>query len=158
LEAVALIVQIHLSQNHTAAAQKEVLSAKKWAQDSLLINLAESWVGLRLGGEKYQQAFYEFEEMDLHQGVAEIHMGRLAEAEASLKKASEAEGGQGGRGVEEEVLANMVVLDVLSGKDAGESMEGLRKKAPQHPLIVDLAEKGGLFDQAAMKWSAKIAA
>jgi len=45
---LALIVQIRLAQNRTDLALKEVQSAKKWAQDSLLVNLAESWVGLRI--------------------------------------------------------------------------------------------------------------
>lgn len=48
MEAVALIVQIHLQQNRTDLALKEVVSARSWAQDSLLVNLAESWVGLRV--------------------------------------------------------------------------------------------------------------
>jgi len=47
LEAVALTVQIHLGMNRTDLAAKEVQSAKKWAQDSLLVNIAESWVGIR---------------------------------------------------------------------------------------------------------------
>ena len=45
---IALIVQIHLQQNRTDLALKEVQAARKWAQDSLLVNIAESWVGLRL--------------------------------------------------------------------------------------------------------------
>jgi hypothetical protein len=45
---VALIVQIYLQQNRTDLALKEVLAAKRWAQDSLLVNIAESWVGLRV--------------------------------------------------------------------------------------------------------------
>lgn len=45
---VALIVQIHLQQNRSDLAVKEVQAAKRWAQDSLLVNLAESWVGLRV--------------------------------------------------------------------------------------------------------------
>ena len=45
---VALIVQMHLQQNRTDLALKEVQAARKWAQDSLLVNIAESWVGLRL--------------------------------------------------------------------------------------------------------------
>jgi coatomer protein complex subunit epsilon len=48
VEAVALIVQIHLQQNRADLALKEVLAAKKWAQDNLLVNIAESWVGLRI--------------------------------------------------------------------------------------------------------------
>lgn len=48
VEAVALIVQIQLQQNRTDLALKEVTAARRWAQDSLLVNLAESWVGLRV--------------------------------------------------------------------------------------------------------------
>ena len=48
VDAVALIVQIHLMQNRNDLAAKEVAAARRWAQDSLLVNLAESWVGLRL--------------------------------------------------------------------------------------------------------------
>ncbi len=48
VDAVALIAQIHLQQNRTDLAVKEVTAARRWAQDSLLVNLAESWVGLRM--------------------------------------------------------------------------------------------------------------
>jgi hypothetical protein len=44
---VALIVQIHLQQNRTDLAAKEAQRARRWAQDSLLVNIAESWVGMR---------------------------------------------------------------------------------------------------------------
>jgi len=44
---VALIVQIHLQQNRADLATKEAQRARKWAQDSLLVNIAESWVGMR---------------------------------------------------------------------------------------------------------------
>lgn len=48
VDAVAIIVQIYLQQNRTDLALKEVTAARRWAQDSLLVNLAESWVGLRV--------------------------------------------------------------------------------------------------------------
>lgn len=48
VDAVALIVQIHIQQNRIDLALKEVTAARRWAQDSLLVNLAESWVGLRV--------------------------------------------------------------------------------------------------------------
>lgn len=47
LDAVALIVQIHLSMNRTDLALKEAKSARSFAQDALLVNLAESWIGVR---------------------------------------------------------------------------------------------------------------
>ena len=48
IHSVALVVQIHLQQNRTDLAVKEVSSARRWAQDSLLVNIAESWVGMRV--------------------------------------------------------------------------------------------------------------
>ena len=50
MNSIALIVQIHLQQNRTDLALKEVTAARKWAQDNLLVNIAESWVGLRMVG------------------------------------------------------------------------------------------------------------
>lgn len=44
---MALLVQIYLAQNRLDLAKKEVQRARSWAQDNLLVNLAESWVGLR---------------------------------------------------------------------------------------------------------------
>lgn len=141
MEAVALIVQIHLQQNRTDLAIKEVQAARRWAQDSLLVNLAESWVGLRVvrspfglqkldlkelteqqGGEKYQQAFYVFEELAqapstsssqslISQAVAEIHLGRLEEAEAALNQVLEKDPKNA------EAIANAIVLNVVAGKD-----------------------------------------
>jgi coatomer protein complex subunit epsilon len=163
LEAVALIVQIHLEQNRTDLAIKEVAAARRWAQDSLLVNLAESWVGMRVGGEKYQQGFYVFEELAqapstsstrslVSQAVAEIHLGRLEEAEAALQQAlakdpKNAEG-----------IVNSLVLNVISGKDATQLISELQSVAPNHHFLVDLQEKSALFDKAATKYSAKVAA
>ncbi|KAL3960729.1 hypothetical protein ACCO45_005846 [Purpureocillium lilacinum] len=162
LEAVALIVQIHLQQNRTDLAVKEVAAARRWAQDSLLVNLAESWVGLRVGGEKYQQAFYVYEELAqapstasirslVSQAVCELHLGRLEEAQTALEQALQKEPGY------VEAIANLLVLKVVSGNDATELTESLKKAEPNHQFLVDLAEKSELFDKAAAKYSAKVA-
>lgn len=47
-------MQIHLQQNRLDLAVKETQQARKWAQDSLLVNIAESWVGLREVGQTPQ--------------------------------------------------------------------------------------------------------
>lgn len=183
MEAVALITQINLEQNRLDLAVKEVANARKWAQDSLLVNLAESWVGLRVGGEKYQQAFYVFEELAqaesttstqsmVSQAVAEIHLGRLEEAEAALQQvlAKDPESAA--------AIANSIVLNVIAGRDVSELVRyvsrsklpselmcilltpysTLEKAAPQHVFLSDLQEKSELFDKAAAKYSAKVSA
>jgi len=77
------------------------------------------------GGEKYQQAFYVFEELAqaastsssqslVSQAVAEIHLGRLEEAEAALQQALAKDPENA------EIIANSIVLNVIAGKDASE--------------------------------------
>jgi coatomer protein complex subunit epsilon len=125
VEAVAIIVQIHLQQNRIDLALKEVTAARKWAQDSLLVNIAESWVGLRQGGDKYQQAFYVFEELAqapstssvwsvVSQAVCELHLGRLEEAQAALDQIKDPYA---------EAIANKLVLSVVAGNEASELTE-----------------------------------
>ncbi|RWA07982.1 hypothetical protein EKO27_g7128 [Xylaria grammica] len=163
LDATALITQIHLQQNRTDLAVKEVAAARRWAQDSLLVNLAESWVGLRLGGEKYQQAFYVFEELAqapatssivtlLSQAVCELHLGRVEEAQSALEQALQKQPDYA------DAIANLLVLTVITGKDTTEITSSLKNAAPNHPFLTDLEEKSDLFDKAASKFSAKVAA
>ena len=152
LEAAALTVQIHLVNNRTERAAREVRGARQWAQDALLVNLAEAWLGLRVGGDRYQQAFYEFEDMPVPQAVAELHLGRLPEAEAALGQARREGPGHAA------ALANAAVLEALAGRETGELLAELRGTAPKHPLVVDLREKEDLFEQAAAKYSPKVAA
>lgn len=158
---VALIVQVHLQQNRSDLALKEVQAAKRWAQDSLLVNLAESWVGMRVGGEKYQSAFYVYEELAsadstsaplsiVGQAVAEIHLGRLPEAEAAISAALERYPNDAG------LIANSIVLNVLAGKPAQDLEERLRETQPSHALLADIQEKSEFFDAAAAKYSAKV--
>lgn len=167
LEAVALLVQIHLQQNRTDLALKETAAAKRWAQDSLLINLAEAWTNLRAGSqEKYQSSYYVYEELAsapgnssptalVGQAVSELHLGRIEEAEAALNQALE------GENVDVEAIANSIVLAYASGKGkedkAQELTEQLRSRDAEHRLLVDLSEKSDLFDTAAAKYTPKVA-
>lgn len=77
------------------------------------------------GGEKYQSAFYVYEELAsapstsaplsiVGQAVAEMHLGRLPEAEAALSAALEKYPDDA------ELIANSVVLNVLAGKPTEE--------------------------------------
>ncbi|KAK8044694.1 coatomer epsilon subunit-domain-containing protein [Apiospora rasikravindrae] len=163
LDAVALITQIHLLQNRTDLALKEVKSARSWAQDSLLVNLAESWVGVRMGGERYQQAFYVFEELAqapstssivtlVSQSVCELHLGRVEEAQSALEQAVQKDPKYA------EAIANLLVLNIVTGKNPSELTASLQSVDPTHPFLADLAEKDALFDKAASKFSAKVSA
>ena len=146
---------------------KEVAGAKRWAQDSLLINLAEAWTNLRVGGqEKYQSAYYVYEELAsapgtqsatalVGQAVSELHLGRVEEAESALTQACEAEN------VDVQALANALVLQYVIGKGdgekAGELRTALEGRDGDHALLVDLRERESAFDVAAGKYAAKVA-
>ncbi|KAJ9632181.1 hypothetical protein H2203_000584 [Taxawa tesnikishii (nom. ined.)] len=160
LDAVALIIQIHLGQNRTDLAVSAAKSARSFAQDALLVNLAESWIGLRQGGDKYQQAFYVFEELAqspsssstsslIAQAVSELHLGRLQEAEAALQQAIEAESEN------TDALANLLVLNTILGreKEAQDAKEKLQSKG--HALMDDLAAKREAFEAACAKYNPK---
>jgi coatomer protein complex subunit epsilon len=166
LEAVLLLTHLHLASNRLDLAVREVAAAKRWAQDSLLINLAEAWVNLRAGSsEKYQAAFYVYEELAqtdqfsspsslVGQAVSEILLGRYEEAGVGVQNAMAKE-----QGVSAEAVANAIVLASLTGKK--DEMTGYRQKLgemdDEHPLLVGLKEKSDLFDEAAKKYSAKVA-
>ena len=80
------------------------------------------------GGEKYQQSFYVFEELAqapatssvrslVAQAVAEMHLGRLEEAESALEEALKAEPGNA------DAIANTLVLSAISGNDVSQITE-----------------------------------
>ncbi|CAG8554551.1 11403_t:CDS:2, partial [Racocetra fulgida] len=79
-------------------AKREIAATKTWAEDAMLAQLIEAWVGLRTGGDKYQEAYYIYEEIAQSpssntvkvlngQAVCNIHLGRYPEAESLLLEA-----------------------------------------------------------------------
>jgi hypothetical protein len=74
------------------------------------------------GGERYQQSFYVFEELAqapatssvrslVAQAVAELHLGRLEEAESALGQAVRTDPKCA------DAIANLLVLNAIAGKD-----------------------------------------
>jgi coatomer protein complex subunit epsilon len=166
LDAVAMAVQIHLSQNRTDLAKKEAASARSFAQDALLVNILESWIAVREGGDaKYQSAFYVFEELAqgpasssasslIAQAVSELHLGRYPEAETALMGALEVDGDN------VVALANAAVLYTCTG-DVAKALEMKTrllavKGGEQTEFAKGLAEKRDLFAAASEKYQAKI--
>ena len=90
------------------------------------------------GGDKYQQAFYVFEELAqapstssivslVSQAVSELHLGRTEEATAALEQAIQKEPKYS------EAIANMVVLSVITGKNPKEYIEYITPPPPPPP-------------------------
>lgn len=87
----------------------------------------------------------------ISQSLAELHLGRLPEAEAALSQALEKEP----RDIE--AVANAVVLGTIMGKRAEVEERMAELKGRGHPLLEDLEEKGKAFDVAAAKYAARAA-
>ncbi|KAJ1722228.1 hypothetical protein LPJ53_003327 [Coemansia erecta] len=161
LECVALSVALLLQMNRADMAQKLVAKSRAWAEDAPLAQLAEAWVDLHVGGEKYTEASYIFEEMAQAvatetpmllnaRAVARMHLGQVPEAEELLMQAL------GMHSNHPDTLANLVVCANLTAKPLevkARYLAQLRDVAPGHPFVQDLAAKDAEFDQLAAKFS-----
>ena len=86
------------------------------------------------------------------QSVCELHLGRVEEAQAALEQAVQKDPKY------TEAIANLLVLNIVTGKSPAELTASLQSVDPEHPFLTDLAEKDALFDKAASKFSAKVSA
>ncbi|ESK84893.1 coatomer subunit [Moniliophthora roreri MCA 2997] len=160
LEAVAVIVQIYLSINRPDLAKKEYERSKRWAEDDLLLQLIESTVGLITGKDGYSNTLSFYTEQlgnpsltSPHiltaRGVTRILRNEISEAKSDLEESLEQQKNDA------EALAAYVVASGLGPSkkgDADESWSRLQKEHSSHPLVVDVAKKADLFDEAASKF------
>ena len=130
---VALLVQLYLSLDRLDLAKQTYASAKVWAEDSLIIQLCEAWIGLKQGGEEdisYQSAFYCYDEISQGpsannptvlngKAVSQAALHRWPEAEAPLTEAAGIDSNHAA------TLANSAAIALLSGKPAGTSEQYL---------------------------------
>eukprot|EP01137_Pigoraptor_chileana_P006884 Opistho-2@51753 len=156
LECTALAVQILLRMDRVDLARKELKRMQEIDDDHTLTQLSNAWVNLHTGGDKYQDAFYTFQEMTekfgpsvfLLNGQASclILQNKFAEAEPILQSALEKSGG------DPETLINLVVASQQLGRQAelvSRYLNQLRDVAPSHPFVRDIAAKEENFARQA---------
>lgn len=117
------------------------------------------------GGEKYQQTYYIYEELAstptsttpttlVAQAIADMHLNRLPEAEATLQQALEMDP------TDAQALANKVVWSCLVGRKRTE-VEGLmgrlRGVDEGHVLVRELGEMERRFDEVGGRYAARVA-
>lgn len=160
LECIAMAVQIYLQLDRVDLARKEVKLFKAWADDATLAQLIESLVDVYTGGEeKYQEAFYIFEEIATNnaatsklltgKAVARMHVRKFDEAEAALLEALNKNPN------DPDTLANMVVVSTALQKQQSAILQHysqLVDVAPSHPLVQELQLKDSLFDRCASRY------
>lgn len=161
LECISLIVQIHLLNNRVERASQEIQAAKKWAQDNIVFNLAEAWVDLRQDDDKYQDAYYIYQELTggaptakslVGQAVAHLQLGQIPEAEQELSEALQLEPHN------KEALSNSIACSIISGKEYSDLESNLEQVQKDHPSLVDVTNKTALFDKVLEKYSKQIPA
>ncbi|KAG0362173.1 coatomer epsilon subunit-domain-containing protein [Gamsiella multidivaricata] len=162
LESVAVVVQIYLQMNRVDLAKKEVEACKSWAEDAMLAQLMEAWVGLRVGGgDRYQNAYYIYEEIAtsstsptvkslVGEAACNIQMGQYSEAHGILQEALSKEP------TNTDAIVNLIVLSTLMSKpteDISALVQQLQSVAPNHSYLQDLDLKSSLFDRAAQRFA-----
>lgn len=83
------------------------------------------------------------------QAIAELHLGRLPEAEAAMQQAISLDPKNA------DVLANNIVLNTVLGEDTEELKSQLRTVQPSHQLLTDLEAKDKAFGEALNKYNPK---
>ncbi|KAL5492077.1 hypothetical protein ACEPAI_3524 [Sanghuangporus weigelae] len=166
LEAISLVVQIYLSISRPDLAKKEHSRALSWAEDDLLLQSIEAFLGLSTGTDAYADctAFYTEQlgnpslassHLLTSRGVSRLMKGEVGSARSDLEEVlrnSENEEKEEG---EEEALCAAVVAAGLDGAKKGEVEElfsRLQKKYPSNPLVRDVQEKSVLFDELVPKF------
>ncbi|KAJ2359454.1 hypothetical protein GGF43_000073 [Coemansia sp. RSA 2618] len=161
LECVSMTVVTYLAIDRVDLAQKLVARVRTWAEDAPIAQLAEAWTNLFVGGPKYNEAFYIFEELAQASSVSTVpllnalavckmHLGQYPEALSLLQEALEKNSN------DPDTLANLIVC----ANHTSQSLETktrylgqLKHAAPSHPFIADLDAKDAEFDTLNDKFS-----
>lgn len=152
LESCAMNVETCLLIDRLDMARKELKIMQEKDEDATLSQLAQAWVNIYMGGEKYQDAYYIFQEIiDKYgssasllngQAVCLINQGKYEEAESLLQDALEKDNNN------PDTIINMIVVAKFTNKPEVTSrfLSQVRESNGDHQFVKEGAAKEALFD------------
>mmetsp|Transcript_10907 Transcript_10907/g.35145 ORF Transcript_10907/g.35145 Transcript_10907/m.35145 type:complete len:290 (+) Transcript_10907:72-941(+) len=157
LDVMGLVVQIYLQINRPDLARKQVKAMQEQDDDATLTKLAHGWTCLcEVGGDKYQEALYEFQELGEKYNMSlmllnamaacNMHMGRFDEAEKLLQEALSKSAS------DTNSLINLLVCLNHLQKPAdviARYTSQLKISTPGHPWVAKYGELEASFDRCA---------
>lgn len=162
LECVALGVHILLAIHRLDLAEQEYLAARVWADDSLLIQLIEAWLGLAKGGRATQQAFYVYDELAQNPSAAGTRNAVASLVGKATALAASGDVAGAGKQLDDalrldpthaDALANKATLAAYSAQPAHDYLQQLRTAHATHPLLTEYAALEQQFDALAATYA-----